>query len=165
MTDEVEYDDNGFDCHGIHRATGTKYDPDGYDYEGYDADGYDSSGYDSDGYDREGYDSNGYDSDGYDRDGYNEDGFDADGIHIDRMGTTAMATCKSPHSMRNWSPMARMSSLVPAGASPIIGSVSGWPGTKSRCIPTMCASRMCPRCDTSWTVPIVRLPAGTIAAA
>jgi hypothetical protein len=78
-----KYDDNGFDSKGIHRDTGTEYDPNGFNVAGYDADGYDSDGFDENGLDREGYDSSGYDTDGYDRDGYDPDGFDRDGIHCD----------------------------------------------------------------------------------
>ena len=64
-TDAITIDDmsgnhpNTFDENGIHKGTGTKYDPDGYD-----KDGYDQFGYNKDGYDRNGIDKDGIDKDG-----------------------------------------------------------------------------------------------------
>ena len=85
----VVYDDYGFDSEGIHRETGTKYDPRGFDQSGHQEDGsefdsagltidrskYDRDGFDIQGYDRDGYDRNGFDIQGYDRDGYDRNGF------------------------------------------------------------------------------------------
>lgn len=91
-----ESDKEDFDANGIHKETGTKYDPEGYDVEGFDEIGVDREGFDRegfgsddrdrDGYDREGYDKNGRDKEGYDREGYDENGrdrrdFDANGIN------------------------------------------------------------------------------------
>lgn len=115
MSERV-YDDNGFDAEGIHRDTGSRFNPDGYDINGRDAEGYDIDGYDADGYDLnrfdpdgihrdtgtvfnprgrtvqgnryddDGYDVDGRDSSGYDRDGYDEQGYSEDGE--DRHGNT-----------------------------------------------------------------------------
>lgn len=95
------YNKKGFNFSGIHRDTGTKYDPEGYDEAGYDSDGYDKDGYNKRGYDRDGYNRKGYDSEGffrdgvnaftagrydrwgYDKDGYNRKGFNNAAIHRD----------------------------------------------------------------------------------
>ena len=90
----------GFNIHGIHKSTGTEYDPDGYNKDGYNKDGYNKDGYNKDGifqstgtkYGPDGYNIGGYNKDGYnkdgifestrtkyDPDGYNKDGFDREG--------------------------------------------------------------------------------------
>lgn len=43
VPDVPVYDQNGFDQNGIHKDTGTIYNPEGYDKSGYDSDGYDSN--------------------------------------------------------------------------------------------------------------------------
>ena len=78
-----EFNEKGFNADGIHRETGTKYDP-----EGYDADGFDNTGVDREGFDRGGFgtdfrDREGYDVFGYDISGLDRNGFDRAGIHKD----------------------------------------------------------------------------------
>lgn len=79
-TDEVVYDEYGFDENGIHRDTGTPFDPLGWDRDWIHRDTgtefhprthrtFEGDLYDVNGYDHEGYDSEGYDSDGEDRSG------------------------------------------------------------------------------------------------
>lgn len=73
---------------GIHKETGTPYNPEGYNRDGYDKEGYYYDGYDRKGFSREGYDRSGFDRDGYDRDGYDKSGIDKlgygkDGLHIE----------------------------------------------------------------------------------
>ena len=43
----THYNQNGFDSSGIHRDTGTRYNPNGYDRNGIDQFGYDADGYDA----------------------------------------------------------------------------------------------------------------------
>ena len=105
------YDANGFDLFGLHRDTGTEFDPSGMTVNGnaYDSLGYDINGYNSDGYNVSGwsassvnqetgtefdangltidgdeYDSRGFDINGLSANGVNESGFDiATYIHRD----------------------------------------------------------------------------------
>ena len=87
--DKDEYYLDGFNDMGIHKETGTRFDPEGYDIFGYDKDGYKKNGFNfnlinkdtKDKYDPDGFDAWGYDKDGYDRDGYNRKGFNKEGIH------------------------------------------------------------------------------------
>ena len=48
------WDRHGFDSYGVHRETGSLYDPDGFDKYGYDREGYDREGFDFQGYNRRG---------------------------------------------------------------------------------------------------------------
>ena len=48
------YTISGFDHQGIHRVTGTKFDPEGFNKEGYDAEGYNKDGFNRAGLDRDG---------------------------------------------------------------------------------------------------------------
>jgi len=72
------YDANGFDLFGIHRDTGTEFDPSGMTVDG---DAYDSLGYDINGYDSDGYNVSGWSADSLSQDTSTE--FDADGLTID----------------------------------------------------------------------------------
>lgn len=78
-----KYDRRGFDENGIHKDTGTEYDPEGYDKYGFDDIGVDREGFDRDGYGTDERDRYGYDREGYDQHGYDIRGFDHDGIHRD----------------------------------------------------------------------------------
>jgi hypothetical protein len=104
-----KYDEAGFgEDDGLHRDTGTMFNPEGFDCdgrddEGYDVNGYNESGFNRDGinrrtgnefdiyghtedgsrYNEDGYDCNGYDEEGYNEEGYDSEGFDSDGIHCD----------------------------------------------------------------------------------
>ena len=87
-------DSEDFDKHGIHKITGTKYDPSGFTRYGKDKEGYGRDGwkdqihkitgtqYDQDGFKRDGYDTWGYDKEGYGRRGLDKDGKDRNGIHV-----------------------------------------------------------------------------------
>lgn len=65
---------------GIHRSTGTAFDPEGFNRKGYDSEGYNRSGYNRAGYDRSGFNAEGYDGEGYNRKGYNRFGLDRQGF-------------------------------------------------------------------------------------
>lgn len=81
----------GFNSYGIHKITGSIYNPKGYDMQGYSMNGYDHEGFDKNGYDIhmfnregfsiEGFDREGYDKYGFDNEGYNKDGWNKDGIN------------------------------------------------------------------------------------
>lgn len=122
---EIEYDVHGFDADGIHRDTGTEFNPDGYDRYGYDEDGFNRDGYNEDGYDADGYDedgwnedglhrdtdtefgpnrrtrdgsrynSEGYDADGYNDEGYNEEGYGRDGYNEDGEDQYGNSRCEN----------------------------------------------------------------------
>lgn len=79
---EKKYNKKGFDADGIHKDTGTKYNPDGYDIDGFSADGRDRAGYDRDGYDIKGFDRSGVDKEGFDRRGFGTDWRDREGYNI-----------------------------------------------------------------------------------
>jgi hypothetical protein len=72
------YDANGFDLFGIHRDTGTEFDPNGMTVDG---DAYDSLGYDMNGYDVDGYNASGWSANSINRETGTE--FDIDGLTID----------------------------------------------------------------------------------
>ncbi len=112
--DKDGYNRQGFHFGGIHKITGTKYDPEGYNAEGYDSRDFDRNGInkytgekynrqgrDKDGYDQEGYDTRSFDRNGInkytgekynrqgiDKDGYDEEGYDGKGF--DRNGIHKM---------------------------------------------------------------------------
>lgn len=77
-----------FNRKGIHRETGTKFNPQGFDVDGYDIEGYNAEGYDRNGLNRKGFDKRGYDKQGlnrsgYDKEGYNAEGYDSKGFNRD----------------------------------------------------------------------------------
>ena len=100
-TQKETFDENGFSTStGLHKDTGTLYNPEGYNQAGYDAEGYNVNGFNAQGYDRDGFDVDGYDVDGwhgetglnkltgtiydtegYNKAGYNEKGFNKTGMH------------------------------------------------------------------------------------
>ena len=72
------YDENGFTREGIHRATGSRFSPDGYDKDGYDKDGFDKKGFNKNGIHKKTksrFDSRGYDIDGYNKKVLKSQGF------------------------------------------------------------------------------------------
>jgi hypothetical protein len=86
------YDINGFDRRGIHRDTGTQYDPTGYNYNGYNSLGFNRGGIHMNTrtqYDLLGFNNDGihiitgtqYNTEGYERSGHNSWGFNSEGIH------------------------------------------------------------------------------------
>jgi len=87
-SDMYKYGFDGFDIHGYHKDTDTKYNPKGYDKDGFDKYGFNENGYDKEGYNNLGYDKDGFNHNGLDKDGYNtkgeqiqvplSDGFDID---------------------------------------------------------------------------------------
>lgn len=88
---ESDSGESGFDSNGIHKETGTKYDPEGYDVRGFDETGVDREGFDRNGLgtdyrDREGYSRYGYDKEGYDRRGFNRDGIHRNGTRYNEDG-------------------------------------------------------------------------------
>jgi len=72
------YDANGFDLFGIHRDTGTEFDPNGITVDG---DAYDSLGYDINGYNSDGYNASGWSANSINQETGTE--FDANGLTID----------------------------------------------------------------------------------
>ena len=88
---EEFYNLRGFNKDGIHKVTGTKYNPEGYDAYGYDKDGFNEVAYHKDThtlYDPEGYTRKGFNKDGihkltgtiYDPDGFDKLGHDKNGF-------------------------------------------------------------------------------------
>ena len=83
-------DKNGFDENGIHKDTGTAFNPDGYnrygrDKEGYYSNGRNSLGFNKDGYNQEKFKVNEFNDDGINQftgSSYDEEGFDENGIHV-----------------------------------------------------------------------------------
>ncbi|MDA0780898.1 MAG: filamentous hemagglutinin N-terminal domain-containing protein [Rickettsiales bacterium] len=89
------FDANNFDQYGVHKETGTPYDPNGFDIHGFDINGFDINGFNQFGFDingihrdtgtpfgPDGYDQNGFDIAGFDRNGFDINGFDANGFDI-----------------------------------------------------------------------------------
>jgi hypothetical protein len=80
----TEWDENGFNCIGIHRLTLSNKDPDGFDQAGFNSDGYDNYGFDVDGINSQtnsSLDQYGFNSDGYDEEGYKRNQFNDDSIN------------------------------------------------------------------------------------
>jgi ATP-dependent Lon protease len=80
-----EYNSNEFNDLGIHKDTGTKYNPAGLDRDGLNENGFDAYGYDRDGYNIEGYDRNNFDRAGNDKETgskHNRYGFDKYGMNV-----------------------------------------------------------------------------------
>ena len=83
-------DKNGFDEIGIHKETGTAFNPDGYNRYGCDKDGYYFNGRNSLGFNKDGYNQEKFKVDGFNDEGinqftgssYDHEGFDEDGIHV-----------------------------------------------------------------------------------